>query len=169
MLRRQVKVAFFRKKTDFVYLYKKVMRILYIITALDYVVAFKFGVYCVEHPLFVSRPERRDKLALCSVARQSVNYDIRGQYAYTFFQSLYVLLHARQAEFTRGVIFFKVCAGEHMQQLELDAVYPAVRRVSTVFSIICSLSPGRKSMTCATVSRPARRSLLTASSKTGRG
>ena len=122
MLKRRIKVAFFRKKSYFVELYKKVMNILYTFTALNYVFSFKRGIYGIEHAFFIGGPQRSDKLSLCPVPCQSMYNNIFRQYAYALFKRLYITLHIRQAEFARGVILFKVSAGKHMQQLKLYTV-----------------------------------------------
>lgn len=100
-------------------MHKKVRLNLFKITALNHIIPLKSGIYGVQHPFFIGGPHRRDKSALCSVARQPVDYHIPRERAHAFFERLDIFLHRGQPELSAGIIGSKIGVSHDVQQLEL--------------------------------------------------
>ena len=84
----------------------------------------------IEHALFVRAPERRDEVTLGAVAGQAVDNYLRREDAQTLLEQVDIVLWREHLELSGGIIRRQIRAAQHMQQVQLDALRPALTDIA---------------------------------------
>ena len=84
----------------------------------------------IQDPLFIRAPHGSDQAALRAVSGHTVNDQLARQHAQAVFQYGQIRIQRHGFEVSGGVVLSKVCPGQNVQQMELDAVRAALTDVA---------------------------------------